>query len=66
MAYKYQPIKDEIFASDDEGEVEELEEGEEGEEVGEGVGVEVGEEVGETILGSLEEAGGWKVVLISL
>ena len=29
MAYKYQPIKDEIFASDDEGEVEELEEGEE-------------------------------------
>ena len=43
MAYKYQPIKDEIFASDDEGEVEELEEGEE-------------QEVGETILGSLEEA----------
>ena len=42
MAYKYQPIKDEIFASDDEGEVEELEEGE--------------EEVGETILGALEEA----------
>ena len=26
MAYKYQPIKDEIFASDDEGEVEELDE----------------------------------------
>ena len=43
MAYKYQPIKDEIFASDDEGEVEELEEGQE-------------EEVTETILGTLEEA----------
>ena len=42
MAYKYQPIKDEIFASDDEGEVEELEEGQEVE--------------GETILGTLEEA----------
>ena len=42
MAYKYQPIKDEIFASDDEGDVEELEEGQ--------------EEVTETILGTLEEA----------
>ena len=42
MAYKYQPIKDEIFASDGEGdEVEELEEG---------------EAEGETILGSLEGA----------
>ena len=29
MAYKYQPIKDEIFASDDEGDVEEVEDGEE-------------------------------------
>jgi len=42
MAYKYQPIKDEIFASDDEGDVEELEEGQ--------------EEVTETILGTHEEA----------
>lgn len=42
MAYKYQPIKDEIFASDGEGdEVEDLEEG---------------ETEGETILGSLEDA----------
>jgi len=42
MAYKYQPIKDEIFASDGEGdEVEDLEEG---------------EAEGETILGSLEDA----------
>ena len=41
MAYKYQPIKDEIFASDGEAdEVEDLEEG---------------ETEGETILGSLED-----------
>ena len=45
MAYKYQPIKDEIFASDGEGdEVEDLEEGE--------------AEEGETILSSLENVEG--------
>ena len=64
MAYKYQPIKDEMFASDGEGDHEEQEEQEEVvEENGEGVVVENGEGVvvengeGEHILSTVDAEG---------
>lgn len=52
MAYKYQPIKDEMFGSDDEG----GEAREENGENGDAVEAENGTAEGETILGSVDEA----------